>query len=197
MKTLKYRKEGIMTTENLNKLIDRAGEMALRNIWEEKAYKINMTILKYDKNNFAACTRLAKYYRLNENILEAKEMYLKALEINPESQGVKNNLYEIQREVDETKFISDLKTVKELSSSGQKLAQKGNHRLALKCYYKAFSIEPLLKIGVSLAKSYNKLGQQEEIKNLYKQLVNNNMLQEDLNSIKIEFEEILKNKKCL
>jgi tetratricopeptide (TPR) repeat protein len=185
-----------MTTENLNKLIDRAGEMALRNIWEEKAYKINMTILKYDNNNFAACTRLAKYYKLNEDVQEAKEMYLRALEINPESQGVKNNLNEIQREVDEKKFISELTTVKELSTSGQKLSQKGNHRLAMKCYFKAFKMEPLLKTGVSLAKSYNKLGQHDEIKKLYKELVNSNKTL-DVDTIKVEFEEILKNKKCL
>jgi tetratricopeptide (TPR) repeat protein len=185
-----------MTTENLNKLIDRAGEMALRNIWEEKAYKINMTILKYDNNNFAACTRLAKYYKLNEDVQEAKEMYLRALEINPESQGVKNNLNEIQREVDEKKFISELTTVKELSTSGQKLSQKGNHRLAMKCYFKAFKMEPLLKTGVSLAKSYNKLGQHDEIKKLYKELVNSNKAL-DVDTIKVEFEGILKNKKCL
>ena len=186
-----------MTTENLNKLIERAGEMALRNMWEEKAYKINMTILKYDNNNFAACTRLAKYYRLSENIQEAKGMYLRALEIDPESQGVKNNLNEIQRESDDTKFISELTTVKELASSGQKLTQKGNHRLAQKCYFKAFNMEPLLKHGVSLAKSYNKLGQKEEIRKLYKQLVNGNKSVEDISTIKDEFEEILKNKKCL
>ena len=183
-----------MTTENLNKLIDRAGEMALRNMWEEKAYKINMTILKYDNNNFAACTRLAKYYKLSDNIQDAKEMYMRALEINPESQGVKNNLNEIQREDDETKFISDLTTVKELSSSGQKLTQKGNHRLAMKCYFKAFKMEPLLKTGVSLAKSYNKLGRHDEIKKLYKELVNNNSSLEVVTNIKVEFDEILKNR---
>jgi tetratricopeptide (TPR) repeat protein len=186
-----------MTTENLNKLIDRAGEMALHNMWEEKAYKINMTILKYDTNNFAACTRLAKYYKLGENIQGAKEMYLRALEINPESQGVKNNLNDIQREIDEIKFIAELTTVKELSSSGQKLTQKGKHKLAMRCYYKAFNMEPLLKHGVSLAKSYNKLGKQDEIKKLYKQLVTGNKSIDDITNIKVEFEEILKNKKCL
>jgi tetratricopeptide (TPR) repeat protein len=186
-----------MTSENLSKLIDRAGEMALRNMWEEKAYKINMAILKYDNNNFAACTRLAKYYKLSENIQDAKVMYMRALEINPESQGVKNNLNEIQREADETKFVSDLTTCKELFSSGQKLTQKGNHRLAMKCYFKAFNMEPVLKHGVNLAKSYNKLGQQNEIKNLYKELIKNNSSIDVINNIKVEFDEILKNKKVI
>lgn len=186
-----------MTSENLSKLINTAGEMALHNIWEEKSYKINMTILKYDTNNFAACTRLAKYYKLSENIQDAKVMYLRALEINPESQGVKNNLNEIQREADETKFVSDLNTVKELATSGQKLTQKGNHRLAMKCYLKAFNIEPLLKNGLSLAKSYNKLGQHDEIKKLYKQLVKGNTSSDAINNIKSEFDEILKNKKVI
>lgn len=186
-----------MTSENLNKLINKAGEMALSNIWEEKAYKINMTILKYDNNNFAACTRLAKYYKLSENIEDAKVMYLRALEINPESQGVKNNLYEIQREADETNFVDNLTTAKELFSAGQKLTQKGNHRLAQRCYAKGFKMEPILKYGVSLAKSYNKLGQQEEIKKLYKELVNNNSSITVINNIKVEFDEILKSKSCV
>lgn len=87
-----------MNNVNLAKLVDKAGEMALRNIWGDNAYKINMAILKMDHNNCAACTRLAKYYRLNDNIAEAKNMYLKALDIDPTNRGAINNLNDIEKD---------------------------------------------------------------------------------------------------
>lgn len=86
-----------MNNADIQKLVDRAGEMATRNIWDEKAYKINMAILKMDHNNGAACTRLARYYMLSDNIEEAKKMYLRALEINPENRGAINNLNDIEK----------------------------------------------------------------------------------------------------
>ena len=86
-----------MNKENLQKLITRAGEMASRDIWGDNAYKINMAILSADQNNCAACTRLAKYYKLNDNMEEAKSMYLRALEINPENRGAINNLNEMDK----------------------------------------------------------------------------------------------------
>jgi pentatricopeptide repeat protein len=186
-----------MTNENLGKLKVKAGEMAVNNIWGEKSYQINMKILEGDINNFAAYTRLAKYHRLSDNINDAEKMYLKALEINPNSQGVKNNLNEIERYHMETKFIDDLTTSKELCNSGLKLTQKGSYRLAMKCYLKAYSIEPVIKNGVSLAKSYNKLGDYNKIKDLYKELMDNNSLPDVVKYIKDIFEEILNGKKCV
>ena len=81
-----------MDNEKFRKLVDKAGKMATLNIWGENAFKINMAILRVDGNNSAACTRLAKYYKLNDNIAEAKNMYLKALEIDPQNRGAINNL---------------------------------------------------------------------------------------------------------
>lgn len=87
-----------MVNEKLQRLIDRAGKMATLNMWGENAYKINMAILRIDGNNSAACTRLAKYYKLNDNLEEAKAMYLKALEINPNNRGAINNLEDMERD---------------------------------------------------------------------------------------------------
>lgn len=86
-----------MKNIKLQMLVDKAREMALCNIWGENAYKINMAILKMDNNNCAACTRLAKYHKLNSNIAEAKNMYLKALDIDPNNRGAINNLEEFER----------------------------------------------------------------------------------------------------
>lgn len=86
-----------MDNAKLQKLVDLARKMALRNVWGEKSYKVNMAILKMDPHNGAACTRLAKYYKLVDNISEAKNMYLKALEIDPENRGAINNLNEIEK----------------------------------------------------------------------------------------------------
>ncbi len=46
-----------MNNENLQKLVDKAGEMALHNVWGESAYKINVAILKIDCNNCSAYTK--------------------------------------------------------------------------------------------------------------------------------------------
>lgn len=86
-----------MNNMDLQKLICRAGEMASRNVWGDNAYKINMAILKADQNNGAACTRLAKYYKLADKMEEAKSMYVRALEINPENRGAINNLIEMEK----------------------------------------------------------------------------------------------------
>lgn len=86
-----------MNSEILQKLIERAGKMALCNIWGENSRKINMAILKLDPHNCAAYTRLAKYYKLEDKIDEAENMYLKALEIDPDNRGAINNLHDIEK----------------------------------------------------------------------------------------------------
>jgi Flp pilus assembly protein TadD len=86
-----------MKHTDLPRLIKKAGEMALHDVWGENAYKINMAILHLDKNNTAAYTRLAKYYKLTDNIAEAKNMYLKALEIDPRNRGAINNLTDMEK----------------------------------------------------------------------------------------------------
>jgi tetratricopeptide (TPR) repeat protein len=183
-----------MNCDNLRKLLDKANEMAANNIWGEKAYALNMKIWEAENNNFAACTRLAKYYKLNHNIPDAKRMYLKASEIYPKNQGAKNNLNEIERLHKETKFIDELTTSEECYYSGQKLTQRGHYWLAGECYFKAYSIEPLLKYCVGLAKSYSKLGEHNKIKELYRELMDNNPSLDTIEDIEVEFEELLKDK---
>jgi len=184
-----------MNCVNLRKLLDKANEMASNNIWGIKAYIINMKIWEADNNNFTACIRLGKFYKLNDNIPDAEKMYLKALEIYPNDYGVKNILVEIERLHKETKFIDDLTTSRECYNSGRKLTQKGNHWLASVCYFKAYCIEPLIIYGVSLARSYGKLGKHDKIKRLYKDLMNRNTSLDIIEDIKFEFAELLKYKK--
>ncbi|UWG96611.1 hypothetical protein LPY66_17260 [Dehalobacter sp. DCM] len=86
-----------MSNVNLRTLVKKAGEMALGNSWGEDAYTINMGILAIDQNNSGSCTRLAKYYMLNDNLPEAKNMYLRALKIDPESRIALNNLQVIEQ----------------------------------------------------------------------------------------------------
>lgn len=98
-----------MNNVNFKKLVKKAGEMALRNIWGESAYKINMAILRIDHNNCAACTRLAKYFKLNDNITGARNMYLKALEIDPENRIAINNLNDFEKDEKERNAIGKIK----------------------------------------------------------------------------------------
>ena len=180
-----------MNCDNLRKLISKAREMALGNRWEENAYKVNMKILEMDNNNSAACTRLAKYYKLNNNLTDAKKMYLKALEIDPNNHGARNNLEDIEKHQQEKIFIDQITTSRESYDAGRNLAQKGKYGLSIKCFLKAYSIEPLLKYALGLAKTYKKSGKHDEVKKLYKQLVDGNPSQNDIDVINVEFAILL------
>lgn len=179
-----------MNNVYLQKLVDKAREMAVSNIWGENTYKINMAILKIDQNNCAACTRLAKYYKLNDKITEAKNMYLKALEIEPTNRGAINNLDNMEIDQKESDAVDEVKTTKECIKQGKSSMRKGNYRLAAKLYSKAYSIEPLLMHAVSLAGAYKKMGKDDRIEKLYSQLIDDNQIQADAEAIKNEFKAL-------
>ncbi len=153
---------------NLQQLIAKAGEMAVANEWGERAYKINAAILKRDQNNCAACTRLAKYYRLNDNIEEAKQMYLKALDIDPENRGAINNLNDIEKDNEENEEVDNYGSIGDLLKAGQKSMTKGKYRLASKLFLKAYNIEPTLTAAVSLAGAYKKMDKTDLVEKLYR-----------------------------
>ena len=137
-----------MNNVDLQKLVDKAGKMALGNIWGENAYKINMAILKIDHNNCAACTRLAKYYKLNDNMAEAKNMYLKALDIDPNSRVAINNLSDIEKDQKESEAVDKINTM-EVVTMGDK-SPKNKEKKKKKAEKKTItpissSIEPVNK----------------------------------------------------
>jgi tetratricopeptide (TPR) repeat protein len=176
-----------MNRDLFDKLVNKASEMALANKWNEKAYKINMMLLEMDSQNSAACTRLAKYFKLNDNLMEAKKMYSMALEINPNNQGAKNNLLEIETYQHEKEFVDMLSTGREAYDTARNLAQKGKYGLSTKCFLKAYSLEPVLKYAFTLARMYKRLGKHDDVKNLYTQLVNDNSSQKNTDAINAEF----------
>ena len=161
--------------------------MALSNNWGEKALKINMAIIKLDHNNCSAYTRLAKYYKLNENITEAKNMYLKALDIDPTNRGALNNLNDFERDEKESEEVDKIKTTNELLKEAQKSMVKGKYKLASKLYSKAYSNEPSLVHAVNLASAYKGMGRLDNIEKLYKQLIDENHIQADVEAINNEF----------
>ncbi|MDF2989136.1 MAG: hypothetical protein K0R50_4646 [Eubacterium sp.] len=156
---------------SLKELMDKAGQMALANEWGDKAYKINNAILKLDKDNCAAYTRLAKYYKLNNNISEAKVIYLKVLEIDPENRGAINNLNDLDRDEKENDELDNYKTVGDLMKEGQKSMLKGKFRFASKLFLKAFGMDPSISYAVSLAEAYTKMGKADEVMKLYNQIL--------------------------
>lgn len=180
-----------MNNVNLQKLVDKAGKMALHNMWGENAYKINMAILKLDRNNSAAYTRLAKYYKLNGDIPEAKNMYLKALDIAPDNQGAINNLNDIEKDQMESDAVDKIGTLKELLKEGHSSMLKGRYRLAAKLFSKAYSKEPVLMHAVSLATAYKKMGKNDRVEKLYKQLISEKRLQDEVETINSEFKPLL------
>jgi len=180
-----------MNSSNCQKLINKAREMALANIWEENAFRINMKILEVDSNNFAACTRLAKYYKLNDNLVDAKKMYLKALEIEPNSQGVKNNLIDIEKYQSDKLFVDQIATTRELYAAGLNLTQKGKLSLAVKCFLKAYNVEPLLDYAVGLARIYRKLGRHDKIEALYNELIANRSSKNTIDAVNNKFATLL------
>jgi tetratricopeptide (TPR) repeat protein len=180
-------KEDIMNSANLQKLIETAGKMALRNIWGENSRKINMAILKLDPENCAACTRLAKYYKLDDKIDEAENMYLKALEIDPDNRGAINNLHEIEKDRKENDVVNKIKTIGELLKEGQNCLLKGRYNLAAKFFQKAYDTDPSLKHAVSLAGAYKQAGRYDRIEKLYIALVGGKPDQADIDAIDSEF----------
>ncbi len=180
-----------MNKNLLEKLVSKASEMALANKWGENAFKINMMILEMDSMNSAACTRLAKYFKLHNNWPEAKNMYSKALEINPNHQGARNNLIEIEKYENEKEFVDKLTTSRAANDAARSLAQKGKYELSIKCLQKAYTIEPLLKYAVSLAKIYSKIGKHEEVNKLYKQILDKDLSLKDIDAINSEFTVLL------
>lgn len=179
-----------MSNANLQKLVDRAGKMALRNVWGENAYKINMAILKLDPNNCAAYTRLAKYYKLDDNIAEAKNMYLKALEIKPDNRGAINNLNEMEKELKENDVVNQIQTSGELYSEGQISMLKGRYKMAVKFFAKAFEFEPSLTHAVSLANAYKKISRYDRIEKIYRQLMDGNSEQYNIEAVENEFKTL-------
>jgi tetratricopeptide (TPR) repeat protein len=174
---------------DLQKLVEKAGEMATRNIWGENAYKINMAILKLDHNNCPPYTRLAKYYKLNNNITEAKNIYLKVLDIDPKNRGAINNLYNFEKEEKETEFVEEIKTTMELLREGKNSMRKGKYTLAEKLFSKAYSMEPSLMCAGSLAGVYQKMGKYGMINKLHRQLIDANHIKEDVEAINDEFKK--------
>ncbi|WP_069997652.1 tetratricopeptide repeat protein [Cellulosilyticum sp. I15G10I2] len=186
-----------MNNMDLQKLTAKAGEMALRNIWGENAYKINMMILKLDRNNCAACTRLAKYYKLKNNITKAKNMYLKALHIDPNNRGAINNLSDIERDQKESDAVDQIKTTRELLKEGQSAIQKGKYNLAAKLFSRAYTIEPLLTHAFSLANAYKQMEKYDSIEELYQKLIDENTVQTDIKTINNEFKSLRLSEECL
>ena len=184
-----------MVNVDLQKLVDKASDMALHNIWGEKAYKINRAILKRDPNNCAACTRLAKYYRQKDDITEAKKMYIMALDIDPSNRGAMNNLDEIEKDQKENDSIDKIKTTVELIKTGHSSMLKARYKLAVKLFLKAYSMDPLLANAVNLAGAYVKVGNYDSIEKLYGQLIDGKPKKADLEAINNEFKTLRLNKK--
>jgi len=179
-----------MSNINLQDLVDRAGNMALNNIWGENSYQINMDILKLDPNNCAAYTRLAKYYKLDDNIEEARNMYLRVLEINPNNRGAINNLNEMEKEQRENDDVSQMKSIGDLVKAGKTSILKGKYKMAVKLFERAFGLEPSLKHAISLAGAYEKAGRHDRIEIIYHQLINDHSQQNDIEAIENEFKAL-------
>lgn len=186
-----------MDNVSLQKLADKASEMALSNIWGGTAYKINMAILKIDRNNCAACTRLAKYYKVNDNITKAKTMYLKALHIDPNNRGAINNLSDIEKDQKESEAIDQIKTTRELLKEGQSAMLKGKYNLAAKLFTRTYSMEPLLTHAVSIANAYKKMDKYDKIEKLYTQLIEEDSVQMNIEAIDNEFKTLRLGEKSL
>lgn len=182
-----------MDNKSLKKLVDTAGKMALQNIWGENSYKINMAILKLDPCNCAAYTRLAKYYKLNDNNAEARNMYLRALEIDPNNRGAINNLDELDKEQKENDAVNQIQTIGDLLKEGQTSMLKGRYNMAVKLFTRVFGLEPSLRHAMSLAYAYKKTGRYDRIEKVYQQLIDDNSKQSDIEAIENEFKALRSN----
>lgn len=179
-----------MSIMNLQNLMDKASEMALGNIWSDNAYKVNRAILKIDNKNCSAYTRLAKYYKMNENIPEARNMYLKALDIDPNNRLAKNNLNDIKKDEQDTETVGNINTTSELLKQAKSSMLKGRYKLAVKLYTKAYGMDPLLVYAVGIANAYKKMSHYDGIDALYKTLIDGSNGKTDIEAINNEFKTL-------
>lgn len=179
-----------MINIKLQKLKDQASDNALHNVWGKDAYKVNMAILKIDHNDCAAYTRLAKYYKLKDDITKAKSMYLKALDIDPENRAALNNLNDIKKDQEESDAVEKIVTIKELLKEAQKSMLKSKYSRAAKLYAKAYSMEPLLTYAVDQASAYKKMGEYDKIEKLYTHLMEDIPTQTDAKAIENAFKTL-------
>jgi tetratricopeptide (TPR) repeat protein len=161
--------------------------MALGNEWGDNAYAINMAILKIDRSNCAACTRLAKYFKLQNNTEEAKKMYMRAVSIDPGNRGALNNLNDMEQERKENEIIDKFTTPKELLKEGQYYMLKGRYDMAVRFFSRAFGMEPLLVYAVSIACAYKKMGKYDMVEKLYNELLEGKSVNADAETVKKEF----------
>ncbi|NTV89373.1 MAG: hypothetical protein HGA22_03275, partial [Clostridiales bacterium] len=169
----------------------KAGEMALQNNWDENAYQINMAILEEDCNNCAAYTRLAKYYKLNSNIEEARNMYMRVLEIEPENRGANNNINDLDKEKRENEYIEKVKGVTELLKEGHSSMVKERYRYATKLLTRAYSMDSSLNNAVLLAAAYKKSGRHDMVVELHEKLVKTSSDETEVRTINREFRQLL------
>ena len=64
---------------------------------------------------------------------------------------------------------------------------KGRYGMAVKLFLKAFGLEPSLIHAVSLAHAYKKVGRYDRIEKIYRQLIDGNSGQKDIEAIENEF----------
>lgn len=113
-----------MNNTNLRKLEKQAAMMSTVNNWGEDAFIINTNILEIDHKNCAAYTRIAKYYKLNNNIADAKSMYLKVLDIDPNSRIAINNLIAFEKAQKESDAINKKNTMAIVAAEEKSLKTK-------------------------------------------------------------------------
>lgn len=83
--------------ELLTQLIKKARELAADNNWGEESLDVNQRILKLDSKVVEAYTRLGKCFKEMNEFDIAFEMYIKALELEPNNTIAKNNIYSINK----------------------------------------------------------------------------------------------------
>ncbi|HEX9060489.1 MAG TPA: hypothetical protein VF941_09940, partial [Clostridia bacterium] len=76
-------------------------------------------------------------------------------------------------------------------NAGRTLLSRKRYSLSIKCFLKAYNIQPLLKYAVIVGKIYKKLDKFDEIKKLHQQLVDSNPSRENIDYVNAEFKELL------
>lgn len=155
--------------------------------------KINILILKHDKKDTDSYLRLARYFVEKQEPYRARMIYLKALELRPDQQGIKNALKRVEekiKSIEREEIIATLRDYTQAYNVGMEAKKQGNIKLAIAALECAMEFKATKYCITALAAAYRADKQLDKAEMLY----NDVLSQEDCPIAKTGLAAVLRDK---
>ena len=155
-------------------LMKLAEQLAISDDWSDKALKVNMAILEFDKKLPTVYARIGKCLEDRGNHIEARKSYKNAVILNPKCQGYRNALDRVEaklKEAADKKHISEISRYKEAFEVGMAAKEDGDHMLAILALEKSVSYKRSPYALAALAATYRAVGDLERAEAIYREIL--------------------------